>query len=176
MMLDTLQQRIVATISAELGEKSKVSTHAGALNLKEMKGKTIALPAIRVVLMGCANIEETETGEMEAKARLAAFVVTKPQRGRNKADVSLELVEGLIALIPSQMWEMENVHPAEKVKAENLYNAQLDREGLSMWVITWEQVVILGEDVWSGGQTPSEFYLADDEGDFGQAPNYEQIK
>nr|WP_205702106.1 hypothetical protein [Candidatus Hamiltonella defensa] len=116
-----------------------------------------------------------ETGENEAVLRLAAFVVTGDRRQLPKDEAALAIVESLLVLIPGQRWGVTGTMDAKGVKADNLFSGQVERQGVAMWAVTWEQSVRLGKDVWDGGILPSTVYVSDDVEHFGDEMAYDKV-
>lgn len=175
MKLKELRQAVIDQIKQDIPKLRAVDAHPGRFNLEELKRIATKLPAIRVALMSSPQLKQVETGEKEAVVRMAAFVITGDRRGLPKDDAALALVEALLVLVPGQRWSMKGVLDAANVKADNLFSGKVDRQGVAMWAITWEQPIRLGEDVWGGGVLPTEVYINGDSDSFGDESSYEQV-
>ncbi|WP_174889357.1 phage protein Gp37 [Candidatus Williamhamiltonella defendens] len=175
MKLTALRQAIMDKINAQLTELKAVAPHPGRFNLDELKRIATQLPAVRVALMGMPRVHMLETGENEAVLRLAAFVVTGDRRQLPKDEAALAIVESLLVLIPGQRWGVTGTMDAKDVKADNLFSGQVERQGVAMWAVTWEQSVRLGKDVWDGGILPSTVYVSDDVEHFGDEMAYDKV-
>lgn len=175
MRFKELRQAILDRIKAELPDLRAVDPHPGRFNLDELKRIATRLPAVRVALMGAPTVNILETGENEAALKLAAFIVTGDRRQLPKEDSALAIVESLLVLIPAQRWGVKGVHDARMVKADNLFSGNVERQGVAMWAVTWEQSIRIGSDVWGGGVLPSGVYVSDDPDNFGNEPTYEKV-
>ncbi|EGG93496.1 hypothetical protein IMCC1989_1152 [gamma proteobacterium IMCC1989] len=157
-----LRQKVLEKIKEELPDLKEVSLHPGRFNLDELKRIGTKAPAVYVSLMGTPTVKRIETGENEVYIRLAAFIVTRDERKLPKDEAALAIVESLLVVIPCQRWGLKNTSDAVNVKADNLFNGSIERKGVAMWAITWEQTLRIGEDVWGGGVLPSEVYVSED--------------
>lgn len=175
MKLKALRQAIMNHINAQLPQLKAVDSHPGRFNLDELKRIATRLPAVRVALMGMPTVNRLETGENEAVIRMAAFVVTGDRRQLPKDESALAIVESLLVFIPGQRWGLKGAMDARGVKADNLFSGKVERQGVAMWAVTWEQSLRLGENGWGGGRLPSEMYVCDDTGYFGHEPAYEKV-
>ncbi|ASX25872.1 phage protein Gp37 [Candidatus Williamhamiltonella defendens] len=175
MKLKALRQAVIDQLKQDMPRLSAVDAHPGRFNLEELKRIATQLPAIRVAFMGCPQLKQIETREKEAVVRMAAFIMTGDRRGLPKDEAALALVEALLVLIPYQSWGIKGVLGAANVKADNLFSGQVERQGVAMWAVTWEQSVRLGKNVWGGGILPSTVYVCDDSAHFGDEKAYDKV-
>ncbi len=175
MKFKELRQAIIDKINAELPELKAVSPHPGRFNLDELKRIATKLPAVRVALMGTPTVNILETGENEAVLRLAAFVVTGDRRQLPKDEAALAIVESLLVFIPGQRWGVKGAMDAKGVKADNLFSGKVERQGVAMWAVTWEQSIRIGQGVWGGGVIPLEVYVSDDPENHGDENTYDKV-
>jgi phage gp37-like protein len=175
MRLHDLCQAIISSIGAALPALKAVEAHPGRINSDELKRLITRLPAVRVAVLSSPSCDPVDTGQVEINLRLAAFVITGDRNGLSRDEAALAIVEALAIHIPMQRWGMVGVSDATKVKADNLYSGMIDRQGVSLWAVGWEQSIRTGTDVWGGGSVPSEIYASDNEPDWGDAPKYMRV-
>ncbi len=162
MKFKELRRAIINKVSAALPELKVVSQHPGRFNLDELQRIATQLPAVRVALLGMPTVNIIATGENEAQLRLAAFVVTGDRRQLPKDEAALAIVERLLVLIPGQRWGVKGTLAATGVTADNLFSGKVQRQGVAMWAVSWEQAIRIGSDVWGGGVIPAEVYVSND--------------
>ena len=162
MKFSELRQAVIDTITTNLPDLKAVEAHPGRFNLQELKRIATKLPAVRVALMGMPATVHLDTGEKEVKVRLAAFIITGDKRQLQKDEAALAIVESLLVLVLGQRWGITGTTAAKNVKADNLFSGNVERQGVAMWAVTWEQTIRTGEDVWGGGILPSRIYVNDD--------------
>ncbi|MEC7376838.1 MAG: hypothetical protein VX421_04450, partial [Pseudomonadota bacterium] len=51
--------------------------------------------------------------------------------------------EALLRLVRNNTWQLENTQKPARVAAENLYSGQLDRHGIALWAVSWQQGISL---------------------------------
>ena len=170
----SLSSSVVEKIATML-PKVNIESYPGRFDVTELKRISTKLPAVRIAFMGSTKIDMMDTGENEATVRLAAFVITGDRRGLPKDSAALNIVEALLTLIPGQSWGVPGTTIAKNIKADNLYSGQVDRQGVAIWALTWEQTTRIGADVWGGGTLPTDIYVAYDRDDFGIEPEYTRL-
>ncbi|RXJ70790.1 hypothetical protein CS022_22475 [Veronia nyctiphanis] len=175
MRLLALRHAIIDTIKEALPELSAVDAHPGRFNLDELRRIATKLPAVRVAIMAFSKVVPIQTGERQLTVKLAAFVMTSDRRKLPKDESALAIVEALLTLIPGHRWTLSAVSGATDAKAENLFSGRVDKQGVAMWAITWQQVITVGEDIWQGGVLPSEVYVCNDPNHFGEEDHYLEV-
>lgn len=175
MKFNDLRQAIINKITTEIPSLQSIDAHPGLFDLAELKRITTLYPAVRVSLLGSNSISEIENGENQVVFQMAATIATDDQAPKTKDEVSLEILEALMALIPGQRWGVTGVSEAQNVNASNLYDAEVDLHGVAMWTVTWDQPIRVGIDLCIGGTRPTEIYLSDDPDNFGNEPAYERV-
>lgn len=173
MRFKDLREAIIMEIRGKLPELQAVSSHPGRFNLDELKRIVTQLPAVRLALMGIPRVDNLQTGENEAELRLAAFVITGDRRQSTKDSSVLAIVESLLTFIPGQHWGIKGVMDARNVKADNLFSGSVERQGVALWAITWDQSIRISKNIWEGGVIPSELYASDDSGN--AIEDYERV-
>lgn len=175
MQIHHLLTAITQTIHAHLPALREVSTHAGRFDLKEIKRLATRLPAVKVTLMDVQAFQPVETEQWDVSLHLASFMLVSDRKGLPKEQAAINLIEALGLLIAEQRWGVTGVGQASRIKASNLFSTQLDREGLAIWGITWEQSMRLKDSIWVNGTMPKHLYIADEEPHFGKAERYEPL-
>ncbi|MFD2177749.1 phage protein Gp37 [Veronia pacifica] len=175
MRLLALRHAIITNIKEALPELSAVDAHPGRFNLDELRRIATKLPAVRVAIMAVSKAAPVQTGERQLTVKLAAFVMTSDRRKLPKDESALAIVEALLALVPGHHWGMGKLSGASTPKAENLFSGKVDKQGVAMWAISWEQVITVGDDIWQGGVLPSRLYVCNDPNHFGDRDHYLEV-
>lgn len=160
-MLDDFRKTIAADIKTVLPDLRECKPHAGRFDLSEIKRLSARTPGVFISVLGIVSSEEIGTGETDLELAMASYVLTADTRGLPRDVAAVNLVEALSLRIIGSRWGISGgVHPAGKVKANNLYSGDLDRIGIAMWGISWRQKVRLGENLWADeGSVPTELYV-----------------
>jgi phage gp37-like protein len=129
-------------------EVAEVAEYAGEFSGEEVDQLSFSAPAILITVLGWreANTGHRLGGRFADQVRLAAFVVTKhAQRGarmRQAMQISRKLCLALRLWAPDSAGLAETIGPLEgDPRAENLYGRAIDKRGLALWLVDWQQAI-----------------------------------
>ena len=144
MSLQGVRASIVDRLQSALGGAARAKAHGGRFSLAELKRHAVQGPAVLVACLGVVKLTPAAAG-VEALCAWGAFVVCadKPLLPRDAA--ALGLVSAMLPLVPGQTWERDDVDQPRQVRADNLYTSELDKEGVALWALTWQQEITLGQ-------------------------------
>ena len=132
---------MIDKITLEIPSLVAVDAHPGLFDLNELKRITSLYPAVRVSFLSSNAVSEIENGENLVVFQMAATIATDDQAPKSKDEISLEILESLLALIPGQRWGITGASEARNVQANNLYNADVDLQGVAMWTVSWLSLI-----------------------------------
>ncbi|MDH5185173.1 MAG: DUF1834 family protein [Gammaproteobacteria bacterium] len=143
MTLLELRAAIVANIKAAFPTLKTCDGHAGRFDLTELKRISTRAPAVYVACLAIGSAEEN--GDISAEISWAAYVITRDEPTVKRDESALAIVHALIAHIPGNRWELDDAETRPvAIRAQNLYSASIDKQGIAMWAITWRQQMNLG--------------------------------
>ena len=173
-------------IKAWLPDLKTCAVHDGRFDLPEVKRFAVKAPAVLVACLGTVSVEDRGDEGIESLRLWAAFVLTRSTPGLLRGEAARNLVDNLELLILrgyyvtndqgvvitdpitgartlANRWGLRGIGPAEQVRSQNLYSASTDKDGVSLWAVTWRQKLRLEplseeEDC----PLPSEIYLGQD--------------
>jgi phage gp37-like protein len=144
MILTQLRDKIVAGIKTAAPSLKEVKEHGGRFGLAEIKAAATKAPAARVACLGLSGIE-FEGAVAKARSVWGVFIVAADQVASRRDAVALAMVATLGAVLPGNCWTLEaSVDGARDVRADNLFSRELDRQGVSLWALTFNHLVDLG--------------------------------
>lgn len=118
-----------------------IDEYAGEFNSTEIGRLGFNSPAVLVTLLGWKPPVASSRlgGPRAARARVAAFIVTKDGKGRvSRMRAAAERAELICGLLPA--WRPTGcINAVSGIEAQNLYSAAVDKGGLSLWSVTWWQ-------------------------------------
>jgi hypothetical protein len=79
-------------------------------------------------------------------ARWAIFVVAQDAASAARSPTSLVVAEELLSVVAASPWAAYVVRPPSGIELENLYSTATDARGVSLWAISWEQAVAVGDE------------------------------
>ncbi len=165
MNINSVLENIKAELKAHFPDLRDCDIHGGRFDQEALKNISTRAPAMFVSLLGLPKFKHIATEERETTLTLAIYVITKNTSKQTKDSAAIHLVESLSALIATSRWNKNDLGEAQFIRAENLFSAGLKFNSIALWGVTWQQNIILGENVWNTNEfLPSELY-ASSEGD-----------
>lgn len=141
-VIEQVRDAIVASLSTALGQPVDVETHPGRFNAQELRRYSKKAPVVLVAAMSVPTFED-EPRPGQAVVQWAAFVVTKDAPGNSRDAQAITLSEAVMQHIRRNDWGNSDVSKPERVNAENLYSAEIDKVGVAMWAVSWRQKVAM---------------------------------
>lgn len=162
-LLATLPDRVAGQIAARLPHLRTCQGFTGRLDVKAIKARGIAAPAVLVSRLRLRQAATRSGPHHTFKVQMAAFILCKDQLGLPRDAGAANIAQALLTLIPDADWGApDHIGCAEGVAEEPLVSAESEELGMALTAISWEQIIAL--EPWPEPQpiTP-ELYL-------GQAP------
>ena len=159
MQLVQFRQHIIDTLKLTF-PKLNVSAYQGRFDLDELKRLSIRLPALQIAILSIDNVETVETDERDMRLQLAAFVLTRDHKRLEREAAALAIVERLALLIPYQRWNYSKALIPTNLQVDNLFSGPIDKQGVALWAVSWQQILRLGIDVWAE-TLPAKYYAPD---------------
>lgn len=106
--------------------------------------------ALRVAFTGIVDDAQLSSNEIDAPETWCIFVAAKDVANGPKRDVVLLTIlpDILHAVAPGQWLDGateddpdDNAHEVEKLRAQPLYEGEVDTKGALLWAVTWQQTV-----------------------------------
>ncbi|GEM_PF-1531813 len=156
-----LQAAAVSHLKSTLPGLRACDLYAGEFAGAELSRASLPAPAVLVACLGATRGGEHGNGEYDFLCRYTAYCLTRHAGGRSQRGVqAMELAEAVLAAIEGSRFGETGCHGARVTRLDNLYGQEFDRAAVAIWAVTWEQLVRLGSDIWSGeGVLPHELYI-----------------
>ena len=136
--------KIVRVMRQELGGKTRFSPlvierHAGEFaDMQELMRYARMGASVRVAALAF-NDKQSWEGLVTANVLMAAYIVCQ-NIGHLTADVLAEVIAGeVVELVGHERWGLDDCDEATQIEGKNLYTTQLDKQGMSVWVVSWVQ-------------------------------------
>lgn len=120
-----------------------VQSHPGRFTEAELARLLTAKKAVRVAIENTPAVTVSGQGIQQARLLIAAFVICSDTKDAPRHKSVLKITEAILELLPFNRFGTENLRPLEPktITAENLYSGEVDRKGIALWGISWEQTV-----------------------------------
>ena len=132
---------IVAAIKAALPDLYTCEAHGGRFDLNELTRWSRKAPAVLVAAVSVPAISDGPTNN--AEVRWVAYLITRDTPEATRDVAALDFSEALLRLVRKNTWQLDNTQNPQRVAAENLYSGQIDRHGIALWAVSWQQAVSL---------------------------------
>ncbi len=121
-----------------------VASHPGRFTEAELGRLLTARQAVRVAIENTQSINVNGQGIQEASLLMAAFVICSDSKAQPRHKSALALTEAIIQQLPFNRFNTDYLKPVKPttISAENLYSGEIDRKGIALWGISWEQTLI----------------------------------
>jgi phage gp37-like protein len=140
-----LRDSVVRRIGEKVPGLRTCEAHDGNYDLDELTRVYKATPAALVVVLG---VQDTtiEGGLGVANVRLGVAVLVADTKPLVRANNAIDLAEDVLRLARNEYWnDVLTVRKATNLKSENLYSGGVDKQGVSLWLVSWLQRVDLTE-------------------------------
>ncbi|MCC5811201.1 MAG: DUF1834 family protein [Ectothiorhodospiraceae bacterium] len=161
-MLGQVQDAILEAAKAGLPGLAQVEPYAGQFGADGPTQGRVTAPAFFVAALDAPLAEhQPGDGRMALDVRWAAYCLARNARGpAQRGRDAMSMAVAFAQLAQDAQWDLApEVQHARLEGVQNLYSAALDNKGFALWAVTWRQVVMVGEDMWAGGDTPSEIWI-----------------
>lgn len=121
-----------------------VQSHAGRFDAAELQRIATQSPAIHIACLSVTEIDQGIDG-ISATLTWGAFITAKDKPGTPRDVGALAIVNALVRYVPGQRWNLDQSEGRpHRINANNLYAASIDKLGVAMWAVTWQQQMCLG--------------------------------
>lgn len=151
MSLVTARAGIVTTIANQMSGLQTVEAHGGRFDITELKRVGAKAPAVFVAWLSVSNILQ-EQQEAEGDVRWAVFAVARDSVAgsvkTSRDDAIANMVNTLSLIVPNQRWNLGDLATGipDRISAQNLFSATLDKMGTAMAAVNFTQRMQLGVD------------------------------
>ena len=137
---------IAAELRGQLPGLSSCEVHDGKWDAAELMRWTVLTPAVRVAWLGTTRTGTPGEAWTDCSQQLAAYVMTRDQEELPRGTAARNLVDWLLLYLPRTRWGLSSaagIGAATDLRAENLYSSAVDKTGVAMWAVTWQQAMRL---------------------------------
>ena len=132
---------ITAGIRQALDPSIDVDQHPGRFTEAELGTLVLKKRAVRVAIEAVPQVSVNGPGAIQAQLLMSAFVICGDSAVAPRHQAALTIVHQLLGHIPHQRWGTQYLRPAlpASLTVDNLYNGEIDRKGIALWGVAWQQ-------------------------------------
>lgn len=171
-VLSQLLKSIVKNIAAELvNDVERCEPLAGYIETTEVSAIHTKTPGVFIASVGSGDATPVETGEIDTIMQMVAYILVVEKDSLRREKKAQRLVTKMLMFVPGNHWGLPNVFPAKAVesadlhgltkgfkpdvsswrsgvsvlaRASDLYGGTDPIANISLWAITWEQMIRIG--------------------------------
>jgi len=133
------RQAIVDDLKAALPGVT-VTSHRGRFdNAAEIQRFALKAPQVLVACVGFKPVSPGG-GMVQLRGRWVVFVITKDAPKLERDAGALALAETIERRIEENTWGLDSLSAPTDIDARNLYAGQIDKLGVALWAVTFDQV------------------------------------
>lgn len=142
-LLAVLPQLVADQITEWLPHLATCKGSVGRIDLAEVKRQGIAAPAVLVSRFG-TQINRTLSGpHRHYLTDMSAFVITRNTVNLDRNDAAAAITQALLTMLPDMNLQTEGVGAVSDVAEHSLITTDVQKEGVSLWAVTWRMEVAL---------------------------------
>ena len=132
---------ITTGIKQALDPSIDVDQHPGRFTEAELGTLVLKKRAVRVAIEAVPQVSVNGPGAIQAQLLMSAFVICGDSAVAPRHQAALTIVHQLLGHIPHQRWGTQYLRPAlpASLTVDNLYNGEIDRKGIALWGVAWQQ-------------------------------------
>jgi hypothetical protein len=158
MTHDILLQAICDQLKTAMPKLREALPHGGDFTANEIKRFSAAAPGIRVSCLAYTDPTRVSGGLIDYTLKMTAVIYTIDRVGLKRSEAAAAIARQCLLEICDSDWGLEWVHPALPADARTLYAPSLDRQGLALWQVRWDQKVRLNAEA-ASGVLPAALYV-----------------
>jgi phage gp37-like protein len=140
MSIVDVRDDIVDAIQTALPSLVWVEATGGGFSEAELRRKALQAPGVLVACEGASD-GRNEGGDIAVTWAWSAYVFTRSTSSSSRDAQALVFCEALAGAIAENRWGRSDTHKPQRIRARNLYSGELDRQGVAIWAVTWDQAV-----------------------------------
>ncbi|MDA9095414.1 hypothetical protein N9J88_03360 [Porticoccaceae bacterium] len=144
MQINDALATITAAIKTLLTKHcSDVESHPGRFTEVELTRVARSKSAVRIAVEDIVEIQVNGLGKRRTTCLMTAFIICSDAQQQGRSEKAIELAEIIISALPRNDWNSESLQIVleSSISAQNLYNGEINKKGVAMWVVSWQQVI-----------------------------------
>lgn len=160
MNLLDYRNAIAADLKANIAAAKTVATHRGQFaSVDEVNRYAVKAPAVLVALLDAAGMP-IGSAMLRCTCRVGIYVMTKDAPNAPRDDTAIGIVNAVLLRAITSDWGADATTPAN-LRAQNLYRGDIDKQGICLFAVSFDQVVTIEYTLADGLAEPFETFHQD---------------
>ena len=178
--IDSLISAVVVSLRTRFPELIRCQSLAGYIETTSPADIHKDTPGVYVASLGTGDVVAVETGERDIVVRMVAYLISVSEKSQQREVQAQILITNLLDHISWQRWGLPNAHPAREVQSNDVYGLTENFEPhikdwrldvsvlaraadlyggddpvsyLTLWAITWEQMLRVGTNIYDNNDS-----------------------
>lgn len=141
--LDVLKSHFEKVFKTDLKLVKSVSIHRGRFTTDELKRVSVHAPSLHIALTGTELTSPWADGFGDYRMSIAVTIITKDIKNSPRETQAQNIISEMATSLPST--EFDFTEGMTNIRAQNLYSGDVDKQGVMLWSLTFNQLVRLGK-------------------------------
>lgn len=139
-MLDTIRASIATGIAAKVPALRGVGVHGGVFGAADLQRYATQAPYAVVVAEGSRQ-SELQSTTITMLVDFTCFIIVRGSSSDKRDEASLALVYSVAKAVHLNRWSSELLTAPRNIEWRNGYTPEIDKLGIAIQAVTWEQGV-----------------------------------
>ena len=140
--LTHLKNHLTQVFKTDLKLVNTVTIHRGRFTKDELKTVSVNAPSAHIALTGMELIAPHATNVTDYNLSVSITIITKDAQNKPRETSAQEIIGELTTRLP--LTEFDQTEVITNIKAQNLYTGDINKQGVMLWFVGFNQIVRLG--------------------------------
>lgn len=136
--LAEMRDAVASGIALKVPQLRDVGVHGGAFTGEELR-RFAAISPYAVVVCDGARESEIQATTVRIVADFACYIIVRGSSQDLRDAASLELVTRVIRAVHTNRWGIAEASAPEEIEWRNPYSPSVDKMGIAIQIVVWEQ-------------------------------------
>ena len=141
-----IRDAAIATLKPLLPQGTRCEAFEGELTLEGVALKRLnRAGAVLVTCIGAANTSGENSLDCSMRLGLGAFCISKNAGGaKGREEDALPLAQVVVRGVHGAQFGLAGVAPGKVLQVDNMFTAEFEKHGITVWAVTWEHHMVFG--------------------------------
>lgn len=147
--INEMRDLVASGISSQVPQLRGVGTHGGTFGGDDLKRYSTQSPYAVVVANG-ARDSDIQATTIRIVVDFVCFIIVRGSSDEKRDAASLELVTRVLRAVHTNRWGVMEASAPEEIEWRNPYSPSVDKLGITIQAVTWEQRLQITNEIPEG--------------------------